>query len=204
MVRPAGPGTSPWAGSSSARGTSLVEVLTVLALISCGLGAGLPAMTHPIDTKRTEDAAAFLAGQFRLARQRAVMSGQHVAVVFDDVAGEAGWRVCRDYDRDGVSRSDITAGIDRCDGPPRALSNQFAHVRVGYVPGLPDLDGGSQSSPLRFGVARMAVFSPSGTSSSGSVVVRGAGATQSAVRVSGVTGRTRVLRFDAGRQGWVE
>lgn len=161
-------------------------------------------MTHSIDTKRTADAAAFLAGQFRLARQRAVMSGQHVAVVFDDVAGEVGWRVCRDHDRNGVSRSDITAGIDRCEGPPRALSDQFAQVRVGYAPGVPGLDGERQPSPLRFGVARMAVFSPSGTSSSGSIVVRGAGVTQGAVRVSGVTGRTRVLRFDAGRQAWVE
>jgi len=181
-----------------------VEVLTVLALISCGLGAGLPAMSHSVDARRTEDAAAFLAGQFRLARQRAVMSGQPVAVVFDDVAGEVGWRVCRDHDRDGVSRHDITAGVDQCDGAPRPLADQFAQVRVGYVPGVPALDGGSSSSPLRFGVARMAVFSPSGTSSSGSIVVRGAGSTQAAVRVSGVTGRTRVLRFDPGRQSWVE
>ena len=181
-----------------------MEVLAVLALISCGLGAGLPIMTHGVDARRTEDAAAFLAGQFRLARQRAVLSGQPVAVVFDDVDGEVGWRVCRDHDRDGVSRSDITAGVDRCDGLARTLSSQFAHVRVGYVPGVPGLDGEPQPSPLRFGLARMAVFSPSGTSSSGSVVVRGAGSAQSAVRVAGVTGRTRVLRFDAGRQDWVE
>ena len=204
MVSPVGPRTNPWTGSSSACGTSLVEVLTVLALISCCFGVGLPAMTHSIDAKRTEDAAVFLAGQFRLARQRAVMSGRHVAVVFDDVAGEVGWRVCRDHDRDGMSRSDITSGVDRCDSPPRALSNQFAHVHVGYVPGVPGLDGESQSAPLRFGVARMAVFSPSGTSSSGSVVLRGTGTAQSAVRVSGVTGRTRVLRFDTGRRMWVE
>jgi type II secretory pathway pseudopilin PulG len=181
-----------------------VEVLAVLALISCGLGAGLPVMTHGVDARRTEDAAAFLAGQFRLARQRAVMSGQSVAVVFDDVAGEVGWRVCRDHDRDGVSRSDITDGVDRCDSAPQILSSQFAHVRVGYVPGVPGLDGEPQPAPLRFGVARMAVFSPSGTSSSGSIVVRGAGTAQSAVRVSGVTGRTRALRFDTGRQDWVE
>ena len=204
MVGAAAPGTGPRAGSSPAHGTSLVEVLTVLALISCGLGAGLPAMSHGVDARRTEDAAAFLAGQFRLARQRAVMSGQAVAVVFDDVAGEVGWRVCRDHDRDGVSRADIAAGVDRCDSAPRPLADRFAQVRVGYVPGVPPLDGGSSSSPLRFGVARMAVFSPSGTSSSGSIVVRGAGSAQSAVRVSGVTGRTRVLRFDPGRRSWVE
>jgi len=182
----------------------LVEVLIVLGMVSCLLGIGLPPMRHSVDAKRTQDAAAFLAGQFRLARQRAVMSGQHVAVVFDDMDGEVGWRVCRDLDRDGVSRADITAGTDRCDGPSRRLSNQFAQVRVGYAPGVPGLDGEPNATPLRFGVSQMAVFSPAGTSSSGSIVVRGGGLTQGAVRVSGVTGRTRVLRFEAGQRTWVE
>lgn len=173
-------------------------------MVSCLLGVGLPSMRHSVEARRTQDAAAFLAGQFRLARQRAVMSGQHVAVVFDDVAGEVGWRVCRDLDRDGVSRVDITAGIDRCDGPPRQLSSQFAKVRVGYAPGVPGLDGEPNAAPLRFGVSQMAVFSPAGTSSSGSIAVHGDGVTQGAVRVSGVTGRTRVLRFDGGHRLWVE
>lgn len=181
-----------------------MEVLIVAGMVSCLLAMGLPSMRHSVDTKRTQDAAAFLAGQFRLARQRAVISGQHVAVVFDDVAGEVGWRVCRDLDRDGVSRVDITAGIDRCDGPPRQLSSQFARVRVGYASGVPGLDGEPNAVPLRFGVSQMAVFSPAGTSSSGSIVVRGGGVTQGGVRVSGGTGRTRVLRFDEGQRRWVE
>lgn len=197
-------GTGRNAGPSSERGASLVEVLIVVGLACCLLGVGLPSMRHSVDAKRTQDAAAFLAGQFRLARQRAVLSGQHVAVVFDDVDGEVGWRVCRDLDRDGVSRADITADIDRCDGPPRQISTQFANVRVGYAPGVPGLDGEPNAAPLRFGGSQMAVFSPAGTSSSGSVVVRGGGVTQGAVRVSGVTGRTRVLRFDEGHRTWVE
>jgi Tfp pilus assembly protein FimT len=183
---------------------SLVEVLAVLAVAACALGIGLPGLTHGLDDKRTRDAAAFLAGQFRLVRQRAVLTGQHHAVVFDDVGGDVGWRVCRDQDRDGVSRADITAGIDRCDGPARPLSAQFTRVRIGYVPGVPGLDGETAGAPLRFGTSRMAVFTSEGTATAGSVVVRGERVAQSAVRVVGATGRTRVLRFDTGQRAWVE
>jgi type II secretory pathway pseudopilin PulG len=192
------------AGPSPASGTSLVELLAVVAIVASVLGIGLPVLTHSVDAKRTLDAAAFLAGQFRLARQRAVLTGRNVAIVFDDVNGQVGWRVCRDGDRDGVSRADVSGGIDTCDGPPRPLSDQFAKVQVGYAPGVPALDGDASAAPLRFGVARMAVFTPLGTSSSGSVVLRGEGIAQSAVRVAGATGRTRVVRFDSGRHAWVE
>jgi type II secretory pathway pseudopilin PulG len=197
-------GTGLTAGPSPATGSSLVEVLAVLAVVACVLGIGAPAVAYSVDAKRTLDAAVFVAGQFRLARQRAVLSGQHVAVVFDDVQGTVGWRVCRDHDRDGVSRADIASGVDRCDGPARPLSDLFARVDVGYAPGVPGLDGEPAAAPLRFGLSRMAVFTPLGTASSGSIVLRGTGLAQAAVRVAGVTGRTRVLRYDSGRRAWVQ
>ena len=185
-------------------GTSLVEVVIVLATIISVLGLGLPVLTNGADAKRTRDAASFLAGQFRLARQRAVMIGRHVAVVFDDVSGEMGWRLCEDGDRDGMSRSDIASGTDHCDEPAQPLSFRFAQVGVGYVPGVPDPDGDMGSPPLQFGSSAMAVFTPNGTSSAGTVAVQGPGLNQFAVRVSGVTGRTRLLRFDFGTWEWIE
>lgn len=185
-------------------GASLVEMVLVLAIVSCVLGVGLPVLTNGADARRTRDAASFLAGQFRLARQRAVMTGRHVAIVFDEVAGEVGWRLCEDGDRDGLSRDEIDAGLDRCEAPTQPLSVRFPEVRVGYVLGVPSPDGETDVSPLRFGVSRMAVFTPTGTASSGTVAVRGPGANQFAVRISGVTGRTRTLRFDPGRGEWTE
>jgi len=168
------------------------------------MGIAIPSVAHGIDTQRTRDAASFLATQFRLARQRAVLSGQQVAVVFDDVGGEVGVRVCSDMDRDGVSRSDVNAGTDHCDTPSIPLSMRFAQVRVGYVPGVPGLDGEPSASALKFGVARLASFTPAGTATAGSVVLRGSRVAQFAVRVAGATGRTRVLRFDAGQREWLE
>lgn len=190
--------------SAGSTGTSLIEVTLVLAIVSCLLGVGLPALTNVTEARRARDAAEFVAGQLRMARQRAVLTGRHNAIVFEDLAGETGWRVCEDRDWDGVSREDIGAGVDRCEGPAQALSLWFSQVRVGYAPGVPNLEGDIDAAPLRFGLARMAVFSPTGTSSSGTLAVLGEGGNQFMVRVAGVTGRTRVLRFDRGRRVWVE
>lgn len=176
----------------------------VVGIVCCVLGLAVPIISNGADAKRTRDAASFLAGQFRLARQRAVMTGRHVAIVFDDVSTDVGWRLCDDGDRDGVSRADLTSGLDRCEQPAQPLSFRFPQVVVGYVAGVPDPDGVSDSPPLRFGVARMAVFTPTGTATSGTAAVRGPGGNQFAVRVSGVTGRTRVLRFDRGTGLWTE
>jgi type II secretory pathway pseudopilin PulG len=185
-------------------GTSLVETVIVLATICCVLGLGMPVLTNAADARRTRDAASFLAGQFRLARQRAVLTGRHVAIVFDEVSDEVGWRLCEDGDRDGLSRSDVASGRDRCDAPAQPLSFRFAQVGVGYVAGVPGPDYEVDPAPLRFGSAAMAVFTPTGTASAGTVAVRGPGLNQFAVRVSGVTGRTRLLRFDPGSREWAE
>jgi hypothetical protein len=179
-------------------------MVIVLAVASCVLGLSLPVLTNGADATRTRDAASFLAGQFRLARQRAVMTGRHVAIVFDDLAGDVGWRLCEDGDRDGVSRGDIDSGRDRCLDSAQPLSHRFSQVAVAYVPGVPGPDGEVNPLPLRFGLGRMAVFTPTGTASGGTMAVRGAGEAQFAIRVSGVTGRTRVLRFNFGSLEWSE
>lgn len=205
---PPGPWSTDGTGAegrpSCADGASLVEVVLALAMVMSMSAIGVPALSHVADAKRTRDAASFFAGQFRMARQRAVMTGRYVAVVFDDVGGEVGWRTCVDGDRDGVSRSDIASGTDRCEAAAEVVSFRFPDVRVAYLPGVPGPDGDVAPAPLRFGTAAMAAFSPLGTASSGTVAFRGEGTAQFAVRVAGVTGRTRVLEFDPGRRVWVE
>jgi type II secretory pathway pseudopilin PulG len=188
--------------ASESAGASLVEMVIVMAII-CGVaGVGLPMLVNGAEARRTRDAAAFLAGQFRLARQRAVLTGRNVAIVFDDLAGDFALRLCEDIDRDGVSRGDIAADVDRCEAPGEPLSYRFSGVAIGYGPDVPSPDGEMAASPLRVGVSQVAVFTPGGTSSGGTVAVRGPGTNQFAVRVSSVTGRTRVLRFDPGTREW--
>ena len=188
--------------ASESAGTSLVEIVIVMAII-CGVaGVGLPMLVNGAEARRTRDAAGFLAGQFRLARQRAVLTGRNVAVVFDDIFGDFAFRLCEDTDRDGVSRADITAQVDRCEAPAEPLTYRFTGVTVGYGPDVPSPDGEIGAAPLRVGLAQIAVFTPAGTSSGGTVAIRGPGTNQLAVRVSSVTGRTRVLRFEPGTRDW--
>jgi type II secretory pathway pseudopilin PulG len=181
-----------------------MEMVIVLAIIASVSGAAVPVLANGADAKRTRDAAAFVAGQFRLARQRAVMTGRNTAIVFDGLAPEVGWRLCEDGDRDGVSRADINSGADPCEALSQPLSYRFSKVGVGYLPGVPSPDGELNAPPLKFGAAQMATFTPAGTSSSGTIAILGAGSAQWAVRVSGVTGRTRTLRFDPGSKVWLE
>lgn len=185
---------------SGSPGFSVTELVIVLALVSSLIGLGVPPLLQGARMKETADAAAYLAGQFRLCRQRAVMTGKSLAVVFNEEGTELGWRICHDEDGDGVSRGDVEAGRDRCEPTVERLSQRFPHVRPGYHPGVPPISGTSMAA-VRFGNSRMAVFTPLGTSSSGSLVLMGAGGTQVAIRVSGVTGRTRTLRFVRAGQG---
>jgi hypothetical protein len=47
-------------------------------------------------------------------------------------------------------------------------------------------------------------FTPTGTSSSRTLYVRGRDGSQYAVRVLGATGRTRVLRYVSATRAWIE
>jgi hypothetical protein len=63
---------------------------------------------------------------------------------------------------------------------------------------------GVASDPVQIGASGLMTFTPMGTGTSGTVYVRGRGSVQYAVRVFGVTGRTRVLRYEAGTGAWLD
>jgi hypothetical protein len=58
------------------------------------------------------------------------------------------------------------------------------------------------TDPIRLGSSSMATFAASGTSSSGSLYIRGRRNAQYVVRIYGQTGKTRVLKFDARSRQW--
>ena len=64
---------------------------------------------------------------------------------------------------------------------------------------------GPQADPVRFGRGDILTFSPLGTASSGTLYLRASrSGEQYAVRVLGVTGRVRVLRFESAAGTWIE
>jgi hypothetical protein len=56
---------------------------------------------------------------------------------------------------------------------------------------------------VQLGGSSLLSFTPSGTSTSGTIYILGRDGSQFAVRVLGVTGRVRLLRLDTASEEWV-
>jgi hypothetical protein len=184
-------------------GASLPEALIVLALAGLVSAIALPVTAASVDAGRAWEAASFVTSKLRLARQQAAVRTSSVGLVFDDVAGRWMIRVCVDGNRNGLRRAEILDGTDRCPEGPFELESLFpgAHVAVDGSLRGPDGEPGS-SEAVRFGRSDIASFSPGGSCTAGSLFVRSAKGVQYAVRVAGVTGRTRILRYDPGTSVW--
>ena len=104
-----------------------------------------------------------------------------------------------------MRRADIGTGVDPCLEGPFTFSALFPGVAIASDASLPGPEGSPASDdPVRFGASDIASFSPIGSCTAGSLYLRSAQGTQYAIRVSGVMGRTRVLRYDTGSESWVE
>jgi type II secretory pathway pseudopilin PulG len=194
------------AASASGAGTagfSSVDLLITMVSVATMAAMAVPLTARTIDATRARDAAAFIAGRIRLARQNAAATGHAVALVFDE--GARGWsvRICHDGNGNGVRRADIASGRDRCQAGPWALADLFPHLSVALDPSLPGIDDDAAGGEaIRFGRGAMASCSADGGCTPGTIFLRGASGDQYAVRVGGTTGRTRMLRFDPGTTTW--
>jgi type II secretory pathway pseudopilin PulG len=197
-------GLLPAGGEHLPAGVSLIEVTIVMALMVLVTTISAPLMASSIDAGRGRQAAQYLAAQCRSARMSAIASSAATGLVFDKVGARWRWQRCTDGNGNGIRRADITRGRDACD-PAVDLAELFAGVSIAVDASLPDPDGGPGSSdPVRFGASDLASFTPAGTATAGTVFLRTSGGVQFAVRVAGVTARTRVLRYESGRRQWVE
>lgn len=184
-------------------GYSLVELMFVTSLCVTLSAIAVPQTLTELDDVRAESAARYLATRFQRARMEAVMQSTAVAMQFTQAAGSYTYAMYVDGNRNGVLARDIQRGADRRLGAVERLPDEFAGVDFGAVPGVPAVDSGGTppgTDPIRLGAGNMVSFSATGTSSSGSVYIRGRRAAQFVVRVFGETGKTRVLEFD-GRSG---
>jgi hypothetical protein len=185
-------------------GMSLLELALALALVMCVTGLLAPVTARVLDATRARHAAGFLASRVRLARQQAIASAQTTGLVFEKAGSRWTFRLCRDENGNGLRRADIDAGRDRCDPARHDLTAMFPGVMVGVDASLPGPDGepGSDDA-VRFGAGDIASFSPNGSCTSGTLFLRTTGGAQYAVRVAGVTARTRTLRYDGRGRRWL-
>jgi prepilin-type N-terminal cleavage/methylation domain-containing protein len=185
------------------KGFSLVETMAAVTIAATVSGIAVPVLMGNREQYRASGAARHLAAVVFECRSQAIRSGAYVAMRFAD-DGSTTWTMFQDGNGDGVKSADITRGIDRQVGPAIRLKDSFPEVRFGLVSGVTDIESGQAltGSGIRLGAGNWLSFSPVGTTSSGTLYVRGNGNAQYAVRVFGATGRVRVLRFNAVSRTW--
>lgn len=189
----------------STRGYSAIELVFVLGLSATLSGITIPQFLVTLDDIHAVGAARYVAARFQRARMEAVVRSAEVALRFTEDASGYRFAAYVDGNRNGVLAIDIQHGIDTVAGASERLPDNFPGVDFGVLPGLPAVDPGSAppgSDPLKLGTSNSVSFSPLGTSSSGSVYIRGRGRSQYVVRIYGETGKTRVLKFNARMNAW--
>jgi Tfp pilus assembly protein FimT len=185
-------------------GFTLIELLVSVAFTTVLVGMALPIGVDAIDDLHTASAARFLAARIAANRMDAISRSRAIGVRFQPATPDYQFAAFADGNGNGVRTVEITAGIDSPVGKSRQLSDDFPRVRFGLAIGSPDVDGVRNTSAdgVRIGTPRILTVSPDGTATSGTLYVQGRRA-QYAVRVLGATGRTRVLKYDAGARAWI-
>jgi type II secretory pathway pseudopilin PulG len=193
------------AGVTTHSGYTIVELLFVLGTLATVSSVAVPQVLAGLDDFRTAGAARHIAARLQRARMDAVVRSADVGLQVTSTAGGYSYAVYLDGNRNGVRTADIQRGIDKPLVASERLLDQFPGVDFGAIPGLPPVDSGGTppgTDPIRLGSSSMATFAASGTSSSGSLYIRGRRNAQYVVRIYGQTGKTRVLKFDARSRQW--
>ena len=186
-------------------GYSLVEVMVAAALIVIAAAATIPFAHATIDRSRTAGAARYLANRLGSARFEAVKRSANVAIQFVKQGDQYRFGTYVDGNGNGVLSRDIARGVDKLISPLERLDQQFPGVMFGTWPGVAPIEPGDRTNgedPIQIGASTLLSFSPNGSATAGTLYVRGVRWNQFAVRVLGVSGRTRVLHYDFPDRRW--
>jgi prepilin-type N-terminal cleavage/methylation domain-containing protein len=187
------------------RGHTLLELMMAIAIIAIISGAAVSFAHSMIDRSRTSAAASYVSSRIALARFEAVRRSTSVAIQFVDTPDGYRFRTYVDGNHNGVLNRDITRGIDRPITTELRLDQQFPGIAFGIYPEVTAIDPGDTlnvSDPIQIGNSTLMSFSPNGSCTAGTLYIRGPRANQFAVRVLGITGRSRILHFDFQEQKW--
>ena len=189
----------------SRRGYSLLELLFASALCVTLGAIAAPLLFAAVDDVRAAGAARYLSTRLYQARMEAVGRSADVGVRFVQASDGYAYAMYVDGNGDGVRTRDIQGNLDPRIGPVERLPDHFAGVDFGVLSGLPPVDAGSAApgtDPIKLGASSILTFTPLGTSSSGSLYLRGRRNSQYVIRILGETGKTRVLKFDTRARQW--
>jgi prepilin-type N-terminal cleavage/methylation domain-containing protein len=187
-------------------GFTILELLFVLAIAGTLTTIAVSQSLRALDDFRARSAARYLAQRLGDARLGAIKRSLAHGLRFE--TGSPDYRITSvvDGNANGLRTADIQSGIDRTLTLPELLAWHFQGVVFGILDGVPDADGqpANGTDGVRVGASRLLAMNADGTSSSGTLYVHGRTRAQYAVRVLGVTGRVRILRFDHVRRRWMD
>jgi prepilin-type N-terminal cleavage/methylation domain-containing protein len=187
------------------KGYSLLEILMAITIMVIVGGAAIPLAHHSVDRSRAAGAARYMAGRMALTRFEAVRRSACVAIRFTEEADGYRMQVFVDGNRNGVMTADIAAGIDRPITSGEQLDYHFSGIGFRIQPDVTGIDPGpfNTGDPIQIGSSTLLSFSPTGSSTSGTLFISSVRGNQFAVRLLGATGRTRILEFSFGARQWV-
>jgi hypothetical protein len=188
----------------STAGFCVIDLLAAMGLIVTLSAVAIPNLLAGLDDVRTFGAVRYLSTRLQQSRMEAVARTARTSIRFEPTGESYTFAVFVDGNRNGVLARDIEGGIDVEVRERERLPDRFSGVDFGAIPGLPPVDRSSPppgADPVRFGASDMVTFTPLGTSTPGSLYVRGR-QSQYAIRVFGDTGKTRVLKFDPRKREW--
>ena len=187
-------------------GISLLEVLTVLAIIGLLVGITFPAFATYRRRNSVRAAARELEGTLRFVRSRAITRAANAGIKFTGSGSSWTFAVHDDGDDDGVRNDDIRSGTDPLVGRPKPLMPQLQVAHIGLLPfAIKDPDGDPlppSKPPVQFGTAAICSISLIGAGTRGSIYVTDDVGGLYCIRVLGASGRVRILRYDANRKKW--
>jgi len=179
------------------RGFTLIDLLFLLALLTVVAAIAVPQLLASLNRQRAWAAARYLAARMAAARTYAVTRSATVALRFRPSPGDVTFQMFVDDNHNGVRTLDIASRVDRPIDTPVRLSDLFPGVAIGA-----SAEVGTDA--VRIGATDLLSFTPHGTATPGTIYVRGRDGLQLAVRVTGATARTRVLRYVPHTRQWME
>jgi type II secretory pathway pseudopilin PulG len=186
-------------------GYSLIELLFVMSATVTVSAIAIPPLLAALDDYRTAGAVRYFSTRIQRTRMEAVRRSANAAIEFVPGRGGYSYGIYVDGNGDGVRATDIKKGTDRRLGAAEHLPDNYAGVDFGLLPGLPPVDVGGPApgtDPIKLGTSNLLSYSAIGSSSSGSLYIRGRAKAQYVIRILGDTGRIRVLKFDPRLQQW--
>jgi prepilin-type N-terminal cleavage/methylation domain-containing protein len=189
---------------TSCQGFTLLELMLVLGLAVTLAAWAIPQTLLSLDDMKTLGAVRYMSSRLYQTRMEAVSRTADAAMRFTVVGGSYSFAVYVDGNRNGVRRRDIDRGLDHVIHRGERLRDQFPGVDFGTLPRLPPVDGSTApgATPIHFGAGDMVTFTALGTSTTGSLYIRGRRTAQYVIRVYGQTGKIRILRFDSRLRTW--